>query len=520
MEGFPFSGFESVQGRRPTMEDTHIVIDDLKKKYPDLGLKEEHYSVYGVFDGHGGPEASKLVKKMLHKNVLNDPAFAKGDIETALRNGFSKTDKEILSVSESDNWKSGSTAVLCLVINNSLYVANAGDSEAVLGRRTENGYEAVLLSEKHKPTEQGEKDRIKKAGGHVVFGRVMGSLAVARAFGDRDFKHPYNKAEDHFVTSEPFIRKIQLVPEEDEFLIVSCDGLWDRLTYQHAVEFVANARNEGRYPTETSQLLVKDSLDRGTLDNVTAIVIYFPTKSKGKPLNSIRSTQEEEEEDTDENQLDVYEYLQIEMERRKKLAEKEESSTSPEIGKKLNHFNLPSDEQVLDEFSCVLEKKLKYQGTLFITQNFLCFYASKLKRKITEQINMKDIQHIEKQKSKVVDNGIKITLKDGKKLFFNWKQNTQRDDAFGKLLEHYGKLEEEKEKQINNATTSDDKKKDEQKTTHKKKKHHKESEKSEKLDKSQEKPKEPDIQKEPSKEPETQKSLKASNLGNWSRFAD
>ena len=59
---------------------------------------------------------------------------------------------------------------------------------------------------------QNERDRIKKAGGHVVFGRVMGSLAVARSLGDRDFKYPFNKADGDFVSAEPYIMKIDLTP--------------------------------------------------------------------------------------------------------------------------------------------------------------------------------------------------------------------------------------------------------------------------------------------------------------------
>jgi serine/threonine protein phosphatase PrpC len=358
-------------GRRTSMEDEHLAFDDIHKKYPELELKDDRCSFYGVFDGHGGSEASKLVKQLLFKNILHNSAFAKGDIESAMRTGFAETDKEVLETSQAENWKSGSTAVVSIIINNTLYVANAGDSEAVLGKRTEDSYEAILLSEKHKPTDQGEKDRIKKAGGHVVFGRVMGSLAVARAFGDRDFKHPFNKAEDHFVSSDPFIKKLEFNVDDDEFLIISCDGLWDRLSYQQAVEFVANCRNEGKHPTETSQLLVKESLERGTLDNVTAIVVYLPTKPKRNPHTiSTREIKIEEEEEEDEptSEMDVYEFLQVEMEKRRKLKEKE--GASPGTKKKLDYFNLPSDEHVLGGMS---KGNIPFLFFYFLHRIYMCF---------------------------------------------------------------------------------------------------------------------------------------------------
>lgn len=88
------------------------------------------------------------------------------------------------------------------------------------------------------------------------------------------------------MSSEPYLFTLPLTTEHD-FLIVACDGLWwvhkcvtiylirDKLTYDDAVQFVASHKAAGKTATETAQLLVKNALDRGTLDNVTAIVVYF-----------------------------------------------------------------------------------------------------------------------------------------------------------------------------------------------------------------------------------------------------
>jgi protein phosphatase 2C family protein 2/3 len=168
-----------------------------------------------------------LCEQLLHRNILCGTSYRSGvSKEVAIRKGFADTEKEILQRSEDEHWKSGTTVVLSIIVNDELWIANTGDSEAVLGKRVEGGrYEAQVLSQKHKPSDVNEKERIKKAGGHVVFGRVMGSLAVARALGDRDFKYPYNKADGHFVSAEPFVDKLNILPEH-EFLIISCDGLW------------------------------------------------------------------------------------------------------------------------------------------------------------------------------------------------------------------------------------------------------------------------------------------------------
>lgn len=80
--------------------------------------------------------------------------------------------------------KSGSTAVCCLISPTHFYIANCGDSRAVLCRR---GVPALYTLD-HKPTVPAEKKRIQDAGGSVMIHRVNGSLAVSRALGDFEYK--------------------------------------------------------------------------------------------------------------------------------------------------------------------------------------------------------------------------------------------------------------------------------------------------------------------------------------------
>jgi serine/threonine protein phosphatase PrpC len=47
------------------------------------------------------------------------------------------------------------------------------------------------------------------------------------------------------------------------------------MSYQEAVDFVAASRGAGKSVKETTEFLVKTSLERKTLDNVTAIVVFF-----------------------------------------------------------------------------------------------------------------------------------------------------------------------------------------------------------------------------------------------------
>ncbi|KAJ6478146.1 phosphatase 2C-like domain-containing protein, partial [Mycena vitilis] len=95
-----------------------------------------------------------------------------------------------------------------------LYSANAGDALGVLCRAGK----AVRLTYDHKGSDKQEAKRITDAGGFVVSGRVDGVLAVTRSLGDSSMKE--------FVVGAPYTTETELC-DDDEFLILACDGLWD-----------------------------------------------------------------------------------------------------------------------------------------------------------------------------------------------------------------------------------------------------------------------------------------------------
>lgn len=86
---------------------------------------------------------------------------------------------------EGPGMSSGCTAVVALVVDRELFVANAGDSRCVVCRDGK----ALDMSIDHKPEDKEELDRIKNAGGKVTLdGRVNGGLNLSRAIGDHAYK--------------------------------------------------------------------------------------------------------------------------------------------------------------------------------------------------------------------------------------------------------------------------------------------------------------------------------------------
>jgi serine/threonine protein phosphatase PrpC len=83
------------------------------------------------------------------------------------------------------------------MIENQIYVANAGDSRSALSR---NG-KIIELSKDHKPDEPEEEKRITAAGAKIEKGRINGHLNLSRCLGDYHYKRNENFQWDQQILS-------------------------------------------------------------------------------------------------------------------------------------------------------------------------------------------------------------------------------------------------------------------------------------------------------------------------------
>jgi len=230
-------GVSSMQGWRISMEDAHAMVLDLQSSSDEStkpASAEDRLSFFGVYDGHGGDRVAVFAGENIHQIVAKQEAFKKGDIEQALKDGFLATDRAILNDPRFEEEVSGCTATVAILSAKKIYVGNAGDSRTVLGVKGR----AKPLSFDHKPQNEGEKARITAAGGFVDFGRVNGNLALSRAIGDFEFKKSAELApEQQIVTAYPDVT-VHDISDDDEFVVVACDGIWDCQSSQAVVEFV------------------------------------------------------------------------------------------------------------------------------------------------------------------------------------------------------------------------------------------------------------------------------------------
>lgn len=222
-------GVASMQGWRVEMEDAHHAQLTLNGTLSD-------WSYFGVFDGHAGARVSAHCAENLLECILQTDEFRREEVAAAIHTGFLELDIKMRELPELSNGeKSGSTAVCAFVSPKQIYIANCGDSRAVLARKG-TPYFATL---DHKPELPTEKSRIVNAGGSVMIQRVNGSLAVSRALGDYEYKKNSNKgACEQLVSPEPEVSTIERNMGEDEFLVLACDGIWDVMTNEELCAFV------------------------------------------------------------------------------------------------------------------------------------------------------------------------------------------------------------------------------------------------------------------------------------------
>merc|ERR1711920_758537 len=136
---------------------------------------------------------------------------------------------------------------------------------------------------------------IEKAGGRVQFMgqnqyRVNGNLNLSRAIGDLHFKQGAKlKPEEQMICSTPDVTFTDR-SSEDEFVLVCCDGVWDMMSCQEAVDFVRERLPKGRevFPKDMERIL-EALLDKCLSpdlrktdglggDNMTAVIFRFQNK--------------------------------------------------------------------------------------------------------------------------------------------------------------------------------------------------------------------------------------------------
>ncbi|CAM0945848.1 unnamed protein product [Alopecurus aequalis] len=230
---------------------------------------DDHF--FGVFDGHGeyGAQCSQFVKRRLCENLLRDGQFRTNAVQ-AFHSAFLATNSQLHAESLDDSM-SGTTAITILVRGKTLYIANAGDSRALIAEKRGEDIIAVDLSIDQTPYRTDEVERVKQCGARVLtLDQIEGlknpdvqcwgteesddgdpprlwvengmypGTAFTRSIGD-------SVAESIGVVANPEIFILELSASHPFFVIAS-DGVFEFISSQTVVDMVISILLNTRIP--------------------------------------------------------------------------------------------------------------------------------------------------------------------------------------------------------------------------------------------------------------------------------
>ncbi|XP_051132447.1 probable protein phosphatase 2C 46 [Andrographis paniculata] len=288
----------------------------------------------GIYDGHGGPETSRYINDNLFQHLKRFAAEHQSMSVEVIRKAIQATEDGFFSV-VSRQWPTrpqiaavGSCCLVGLICGGTLYIANLGDSRAVLGRLVKATGEvlAIQLSTEHNASHESVRQELQSLHPddsqivvlkHNVW-RVKGLIQISRSIGDVYLKKAeFNKEplyqkfrlrepfKKPILSSEPAITVQQLQPH-DQFIVFASDGLWEHLSNQEAVDLVQNHPRSG-----SARRLVKAALqeaakkremrysdlkkiDRGVRrhfhDDITVVVVFLDSHLVSRASGSATNT--------------------------------------------------------------------------------------------------------------------------------------------------------------------------------------------------------------------------------------
>ena len=313
--------YNSYQGLFKDYNEDKISISSLIKKPSSSKIKSwPKISYFSIFDGHGGEECSEFLKDNYLKYLVDNKNFPY-DIKQSMIEAFKDIEEEFFklkckdTLEESD--KSGSCALVAVIFDNKIYIANIGDSRAIMS--INEGTKIKQLTVDHKPDNLIEFERALKNGSKIylddnddpdrdvskikfikdkhdlekkkelkqnsdedkIFRVYPSDLAVMRTVGDIKAKKKEFGGNQGTIINYPDIFVID-INSNDDFIVMGCDGIFDDLSNQEIIDaawmvFKHRGKDKNYDIHELSQeacdLVIKYALEKQTTDNLSCIII-------------------------------------------------------------------------------------------------------------------------------------------------------------------------------------------------------------------------------------------------------
>ena len=324
------------QGLFKDYNEDRVSVNSLVKKPSSSKIKSwPKISYFAIFDGHGGEECSEFLKNNYLNYLIENKNFP-FDIKISMIETCQKIEEDFFKQKCSDNLeesdKSGSCALIAVIFDNKIYIANIGDSRAIMSMN--GGVKIKQLTTDHKPENIKEYERAIKNGSKIylddndevdrdisklnfvkdkadlekkieikqknteekIFRVYPSDLAVMRTIGDIKAKKKEFGALPGTVINTPDIFVYDLNGSVD-FIVMGCDGIFDDLSNQEIINAAwlvfKNRGKEKNYDMneltkEACDIVMKFALEKQTSDNLSCIIIGFEGIEKFIKMNQLK----------------------------------------------------------------------------------------------------------------------------------------------------------------------------------------------------------------------------------------
>ena len=328
--------YNSYQGLYKDYNEDKISITSLIKKPCSSKIKSwPKISYFSIFDGHGGEECSQFLKDNFLRHLVDNKNFP-FDIKLSMIEAFQQVEEEFFKLKCNDTLeksdKSGSCALVAVMFDNKIYIANIGDSRAIMS--INGGTKIKQITVDHKPDNLIEFERALKNGSKVylddnddpyrdisklefikdkndlekkkeikqkssddkIFRVYPSDLAVMRTIGDIKAKKKEFGGNPGTVINIPDIFIID-INSNDDFIVLGCDGIFDDLSNQEIIDAAwmvfKHRGKEKNYDIhelsmEACDLVIKYALEKQTTDNLSCIIIGLEGVEKYLKMSQLK----------------------------------------------------------------------------------------------------------------------------------------------------------------------------------------------------------------------------------------
>ena len=328
--------YNTFQGLFKDYNEDRVSVCSLVKKPSSSKMKTwPKISYFAIFDGHGGEECSEFLKNN-YMNYLVENANFPFDIKLSMIESFQKIEDDFFKLKCKDNLedsdKSGSCALVSVIFDNKIYIANIGDSRAIMS--IGGGTKVRQLTADQKPDNIKEFERALKNGSKIylddnddpdrdeskiefikdkaelekmkeikenskeekIFRVYPSDLAVMRTVGDIKAKKKEFGGIPGTIINVPEVYIFD-INSSDDFIVMGCDGIFDDLSNQEIVNAAwtvfKHRATEKNYDIheltqEACDLVIKFGLEKQTTDNLSCIIIGLEGLEKFLKMNQLK----------------------------------------------------------------------------------------------------------------------------------------------------------------------------------------------------------------------------------------